>query len=140
MERLPRGSVSALRPSHEWLAGAKQITMTQRDNFVGGFFLGTLVGGAIGGILGALVATRQKTDAEPDTATNGAGNSLEGQPIRRRILQAPNGHLDDMEMARRSLEDKIAQLNDAIDDVRHQLGNVKNKPDVVGDRPLPKDL
>lgn len=114
--------------------------MTQRDNFVGGFFLGTLVGGAIGGILGALVATRQRSEAEPDTTTNGAANSLEGQPIRRRILQVPNGHLDDMEMARRSLEDKIAQLNDAIDDVRQQLGTVKNKPDVVGDRPTPKEL
>jgi hypothetical protein len=29
-----------------------------------------------------------------------------------------------MEVARRSLEDKIAQLNDAIDDVRQQLGGV----------------
>ena len=29
-----------------------------------------------------------------------------------------------MEVARRGLEDKIAQLNDAIDDVRQQLGTV----------------
>jgi len=32
-----------------------------------------------------------------------------------------------MESARRSLEDKISQLNLAIDDVREQLGGVKSK-------------
>ena len=31
-----------------------------------------------------------------------------------------------MEIARRSLEDKIAQLNATIDDVREQLGNVND--------------
>jgi hypothetical protein len=33
-----------------------------------------------------------------------------------------------MEVARRGLEDKIAQLNDAIDDVRQQLGTVNGTP------------
>jgi hypothetical protein len=31
-----------------------------------------------------------------------------------------------IELARRRLEDKIAQLNGAIDDVRHQLASVDN--------------
>lgn len=41
----------------------------------------------------------------------------------------------DMEMARRSLEDKIAQLNATIDEVRQQLGNVNgNANQPINDR------
>ncbi len=46
-----------------------------------------------------------------------------------------------METARRSLEDKIAQLNATIDEVRQQLGNVNGNPSQsVGDRTLTRDL
>lgn len=96
--------------------------MSQRDNFAGGFFLGAIVGGAIGGVVGALLASRayESGEATDDTALNPA-------PKRHRLLKAPNGTVD-MEGARRSLEDKIAQLNDAIDDVREQLGTVEPSP------------
>jgi hypothetical protein len=38
-----------------------------------------------------------------------------------------------MEVARLSLEDKIAQLNQAIDDVRLQLGDVNGNAQAPGD-------
>lgn len=89
--------------------------MSEQGNFVGGFLLGTLVGGALGGIMGALAAGRVQA----------------GQTDR----QSPEldfGDLDNlteegMESARLSLEAKIAQLNDAIDDVRQQLGHINGQ-------------
>jgi hypothetical protein len=43
-------------------------------------------------------------------------------------------------MARRSLEDKIAQLNETIDEVRLSLGNVNGTlPDKEIERSLTKD-
>lgn len=87
--------------------------MSQREGFTGGFFVGAIVGGIVGGILGTVVASRSNT------------NNREQQES---FLEAGQGiRLDteeDMEMARRRLEDKIAQLNHAIDDVRQQLGSV----------------
>jgi hypothetical protein len=88
--------------------------MSQRDNFAGGFFLGALVGGLIGGVLGAVVTSRL---SEEDSAP------VEGETSNPRVI--PSGsQRSDMELARRKLEGKIAQLNDAIDDVRQQLGGV----------------
>ena len=40
-----------------------------------------------------------------------------------------------MEMARRGLEVKIAQLNSAIDDVREQLGGINGHPSSVSQDP-----
>jgi len=85
--------------------------MAQKDNFAGGFLLGTIIGGVVGGILGSVLSNRatspmsdlEKTDAE-------AVGNLDSE--------------ENIELARRRLEDKIAQLNLVIDDVRHQLGNV----------------
>ena len=87
--------------------------MSQQDNFGSGFFLGTLFGGVVGGIVGAAVASRVRRDAsEPDA-------------FRLQDAADGEGTLDpseeEMELARRGLEDKIAQLNSAIDDVRHRL-------------------
>lgn len=82
--------------------------MSEKDGFGSGFLLGTLVGGVIGGAIGAIAASRQKASSSAET-----GDGL--------------SQLDDdenMESARRSLEDKISQLNLAIDDVREQLGEV----------------
>ncbi|MFM7579952.1 MAG: hypothetical protein ACKN9E_14460 [Microcystaceae cyanobacterium] len=89
--------------------------MSQRDNFAGGFLLGTLIGGTVGGIIGVLLANRQ-------TAVSTA-------PRPNQTPDDPLPHLDsevNIELARRRLEEKIAQLNGAIDDVRHQLGNVNS--------------
>jgi hypothetical protein len=85
--------------------------MSQRDGFAGGFFLGALVGGAVGGVLGAVVATRSRQiegDEERSLLSSGRGAKIDTE--------------EGMEKARRRLEDKIAQLNNAIDDVRQQLG------------------
>ncbi|HSM81830.1 MAG TPA: hypothetical protein VLS96_09095 [Nodosilinea sp.] len=92
--------------------------MSQQDNFVGGFLLGTLVGGALGGVVGALAASRMQGGA--------------GKP--KSALPKPEGGLafgdfgdpdeESMEAARLGLEAKIAQLNEAIDDVRQQLGGI----------------
>jgi len=86
--------------------------MSNRDNFAGGLILGTLIGGIVGGIIGAVVATARSRDegAEDGKSLNEQKSSLstEGR----------------MEAARRGLENKIAQLNTAIDDVREQLGTV----------------
>ena len=89
--------------------------MSQRDNFAGGFLLGTIIGGTVGGILGVLLANRQtkaSTAPYPSQSPEDALPSLDSEA--------------NIELARRRLEEKIAQLNGAIDDVRHQLGNVNS--------------
>ncbi|MDR9404848.1 MAG: hypothetical protein RI580_15580 [Halothece sp. Uz-M2-17] len=85
--------------------------MSERDGFSSGFFIGTLVGGIIGGAIGAIAASRQKE----------ANSDLNSDPTSR--LESD----ENMESTRRSLEDKINQLNLAIDDVREQLGGVKGR-------------
>jgi hypothetical protein len=87
--------------------------MSQQNGFGNGFVLGSLVGGVVGGVLGTVLATRKekqisKTDYQLQT----------GQEM-------PFSTEESIELARHGLEDKIAQLNLAIDDVRQQLGTVK---------------
>jgi gas vesicle protein len=98
--------------------------MSQQGNFVGGFLLGTVVGGIVGGITGVLVASRisQTGTANEEGAMTKIDNKLEAKASRKRQLRAATEQ--NMEVARRGLEDKIAQLNEAIDDVRQQLGTV----------------
>lgn len=96
--------------------------MSQQGNFIGGFLLGTVVGGVVGGVIGALAASRLKQDSTESEAAFAKLDKAESKPARRRQLKAPTEQ--NMEVARRGLEDKIAQLNDAIDDVRQQLGTV----------------
>jgi Na+/glutamate symporter len=88
--------------------------MSQRDGFTGGFLAGAFVGGLVGGVLGAVLVNRSRRSPEESESQPFLE---EGHPVR---LNPEDG----IEMARRSLEDKIAQLNLAIDDVRHQLGTV----------------
>jgi len=92
--------------------------MNQRDGFSSGFAIGSLLGGIIGGVLGAVVATRvkQKADAVPETLpmVNPPTDSLESRSPEKILA------------ARRSLEEKISQLNSAIDDVRQQLSAAQN--------------
>lgn len=96
--------------------------MSQPDNFAGGFLLGAVFGGIVGGALGAVVASKvlNPQSEEPLLSASQADPRLSNKQ-KRRSLKTANGQTD-MEGARRSLEDKIAQLNDAIDDVREQLG------------------
>ncbi|PZV19368.1 MAG: hypothetical protein DCF22_00370 [Leptolyngbya sp.] len=98
--------------------------MSQQDGFSGGFLLGTLVGGVIGGVVGALLATKQVENSSATEEPALGATPLESKMSRRKGLFKPASAQTDMEAARRSLEDKIAQLNEAIDDVRQQLGGV----------------
>ncbi len=95
--------------------------MSQQDNFSSGFVLGAIVGGVVGGVLGSLL-TAQRLEGtvkdsllEPEDGKNNKKRSIRGSAEQN------------IELARRSLEDKIAQLNDSIDDVRQQLGSVNGR-------------
>lgn len=86
--------------------------MSEKDNFAGGFLLGTIIGGVVGGVIGAIASKKvgqlgQNTDNDPNFNSNGFLNNNEN-----------------IETARMSLEEKINQLNHAIDDVRVTL--IKN--------------
>jgi hypothetical protein len=90
--------------------------MSNRDGFAGGFIAGAAVGGLVGAVLGAVLSRRaaevalpESSEAKARKSSNRKGGQLESERI---------------EVARLSLEDKIAQLNQAIDDVRLQLGDV----------------
>jgi hypothetical protein len=109
--------------------------MSQQDNFSSGFVWGAMLGGLAGGLVGALLVAKSRNDELEDDledaeidATPIAQSSRTQQPAkgaasRRRPLRLapPPVTEPNMEVARRSLEDKIASLNDAIDDVRQQL-------------------
>ena len=89
--------------------------MSQKDNFGNGFVLGSIVGGVVGGLLGTLLATK----------TESIVNS------RKRIIKEGQPPIDfaseeSIENARHGLEDKIAQLNLAIDEVKQQLDSVNS--------------
>jgi hypothetical protein len=115
--------------------------MSQRDGFGSGFLLGTIIGGVVGGILGALVVTRRE-DMELEDQQDGkrTNNSIEKKGSSRPKRQVRPSEAETMEMARRSLEDKIATLNASIDEVRQQLGNVNGNSSQTHDSsPLTRD-
>jgi Na+/glutamate symporter len=92
--------------------------MSQKDNFAGGFLAGAIVGGVVGGFLGTLLASRQKNNQvdEDDDILLESNEDISSRPKKN------------IEVARRSLEDQISQLNLAIDDVRQQLEAVNSDP------------
>ncbi|NEO33351.1 MAG: hypothetical protein F6K36_23585 [Symploca sp. SIO3C6] len=97
--------------------------MSERDGFTGGFLTGAVVGGLVGGVIGALVSSAGRESEQQEQEGSWFNSSLAKAKVvrdRRSQLQAQ----ESIEAARRSLEDKIAQLNTAIDDVRQQLGKV----------------
>lgn len=87
--------------------------MSNRDGFAGGFLTGVAIGGVVGGILGVVLASRRSQES-PLELNDGKEGRRKHSPLEAERI----------EMARMSLEEKIAQLNDAIDDVRLQLDNV----------------
>lgn len=97
--------------------------MSEQGNFVGGFLVGTVVGGLVGGVLGVLVASRlsQSEPTDEEKRLTGLENKSNKGNKKRQIKASTD---QSIEVARRGLEDKIAQLNEAIDDVRQQLGTV----------------
>ena len=94
-----------------------------QNNFTGGFIAGAFVGGIIGGVVGVLASNRLRSE-EVDSF------SQLSEEERRRLENATTE--ERMEIARRGLEDKIAELNLAIEDVRVQMGNV-NQPNGYAD-------
>ncbi len=103
--------------------------MSQRDGFASGFFAGAIFGSVVGGVIGTLAAQRRDaaefTDEQEQQITP-TGNSNDNKSAKRRQMRGTATTGVEMEIARRSLEDKIAQLNATIDEVRDQLGNVNN--------------
>jgi Na+/glutamate symporter len=85
--------------------------MSQKEGFAGGFIAGAIFGGIVGGIVGATLASRRNRNSDEES------QPLFGLGKRRQFNSE-----EEIELARRNLEDKIAQLNLAIDDVREQLG------------------
>lgn len=110
--------------------------MSQQDNFSGGFILGALLGGIAGGALGAMLANRS---VEPEFEEADRTSPPLPKPSAKRSLRVAPA-TDSLEVtaesARRSLEDKIAQLNEAIDDVRDQLKRVDTVPNPMGSHPV----
>jgi Na+/glutamate symporter len=98
--------------------------MSQRDGFGSGFIAGALFGGVVGGVLGAIITSRL-VDTESIEETELSNGAVEPKKTvtKRRMRASETGDME-METARRSLEDKIAQLNATIDEVRRQLGDV----------------
>jgi gas vesicle protein len=99
--------------------------MSQRDNFGSGFLAGTIVGGLVGGIVGALIASGRASETDTTDASLLNPGSSEAKPSKGKKRQLKDS--ESIEFARRGLEDKIAQLNAAIDEVRTQLGTVNGK-------------
>lgn len=89
--------------------------MSQQNGFGSGFIFGSIVGGVVGGLLGNALANRQErqiTAAQNDPTKSDRELSFSSE--------------ESIELARHGLEDKIAQLNLAIDDVRQQLDSVNS--------------
>jgi gas vesicle protein len=118
------------------LALRRMGTMSQESNFLGGFLTGAVLGGVVGGIVGVLVTARLSQNATPEEGL--AKLDGKSEKSKKGRLKAPTEQ--SIEAARQGLEDKIAQLNDAIDDVRLQLGSVNgNKQELSGERAIAPD-
>ena len=96
-----------------------------QNGFAGGFIAGAFVGGIIGGVVGVLASNRLRSD-EADNDFSQLSSQL-SEEERRRLENATTE--ERMEIARRGLEDKISQLNMAIEDVRVQMSTVNNGHD-----------
>ncbi len=110
--------------------------MSQRDGFGSGFLAGAIIGGVVGGIVGAAIASRRQEDFTLEEEAQLNDSPRNKTSAKQRQMRAAEADTMDMEMARRSLEDKIAQLNSTIDEVRQQLGNVNsnNSPQAINER------
>jgi gas vesicle protein len=93
--------------------------MSQQDNFSGGFFLGALIGGAVGALVGVVLTSPKEPRDRPRAEVSSVP-----KPRKRPLRGLGDPSEQTMEVARQGLEDKIAQLNDAIDEVRHQINGV----------------
>ena len=95
--------------------------MSQQNGFGSGFILGSVVGGVVGGLLGTVLATRNERQTIDLDDSRLKSDRRRKYALRNREIFSSE---ESIELARHGLEDKIAQLNLAIDDVREQLGRV----------------
>ncbi|MBE9223387.1 hypothetical protein IQ215_11830 [Cyanobacterium stanieri LEGE 03274] len=86
--------------------------MSEKDNFGSGFLLGTIIGGVVGGVIGAIASKK----------VNEMGQNNADSDLNYRDHNFLN-NTENIETARLSLEEKINQLNHAIEDVRVTLVN-----------------
>ncbi|GAC1460623.1 MAG: hypothetical protein NVS2B14_07870 [Chamaesiphon sp.] len=96
--------------------------MSGRDSFTGGFMAGAVVGGLVGAVVGALFVFQRAEltgDSEASLLNPSLSEAKAGRSKKRQFKEA-----EGIEASRRTLEDKIAQLNAAIDEVRLSLGTV----------------
>ena len=112
----------------------------QRDGFASGLIAGTLIGGIVGGAIGALLAAKRTNESAPEVEPRRNANIPEANSGKRRRSQLKASSEQAIELARRSLEDKIAQLNETIDEVRLTLGQVNsNQPVEENSERSPQD-
>jgi gas vesicle protein len=109
----------------------------QGDRFAGGFLAGTIFGGIVGGLIGTLLANQLSSEEldEDGVLVESSPASVakkQFQRIRQRVLNTSPEDLT-IEEARQGLEDKISQLNDAIDQARQQLSNVNSSGSSIED-------
>jgi hypothetical protein len=83
------------------------------DNFIDGLLIGAVVGTLVGGILGVLLAPRRRTLPAVTPETEASAQTEE-------MPESTNGSI---ESARRGLEEKLEQLNQAIEATRTKLTN-----------------
>jgi gas vesicle protein len=100
--------------------------MSNRDKFSSGFWLGTIVGGVVGGIVGATIANKRANRLEDELDSLLPSEGGEKRPLKS---SRQSRTADRMEIARRSLDDKISDLNNAIDAVRSSVGQPSSSLD-----------
>ncbi len=90
-----------------------------QGDFIAGLVTGAIVGGIVGGVIGVAVATRLRrhaaAEADPSETHPSIGST---DPLLEFSEEEEN---EAITQARRTLEEKIAQLNEAIQDTRAQL-------------------
>ena len=104
--------------------------MSNQDGFASGLLTGALLGGLVGGIVGVVLGSRSAQKNTPDDRRIASADRTDRLP-RKSPRQLHNE--EDMEIARQMLEVKIAQLNEAIDDVREQLHSVNGSSSAIDD-------
>ncbi|MGF1602380.1 MAG: hypothetical protein ACFCU8_10245 [Thermosynechococcaceae cyanobacterium] len=98
---------------------------SDNDRFGGGFLAGSIFGGITGGLLGAWIATKVSKQLSAETEASD-GEDTSSRLAKFRTPSFLNGSDLEMEDARQGLEEKISQLNTAIDQAREQLSEVND--------------
>ncbi|MEM1171780.1 MAG: hypothetical protein AAGJ08_22545 [Cyanobacteria bacterium P01_H01_bin.35] len=89
--------------------------MSNKNGFASGLMAGIAVGGLVGGLFGILIGSRISDDNDV------AENFLDSQDTEK---EKSTKETEAIEETRQSLEGKIAQLDQAIDEVRQQISSV----------------